>query len=199
MKLVAISQRIDFHKNRGETRDALDQDLCKLIHETGNLPIPVPNSLCAEDDSTSIDKWLKHVSPNAVLLSGGNNIGEFRERDITERALIRYASESSLPILGICRGMQMLACYYGAKLIKAEGHLKTRHKLFGKLHLEVNSYHEFSINSCPKEFTIIAKSKDGNIEGIRHSSLPWEGWMWHPEREKEFSPSDIARLHTLFK
>ena len=37
------------------------------------------------------------------------------------------------------------------------------------------------------DFNIIAKSSDGEIEGIKHSSLPWEGWMWHPERDKEIN------------
>ena len=64
---------------------------------------------------------------------------------------------------------------------------------------EVNSYHAYSITECPKGFEILALSEDGEIEAIRHSSLPFEGWMWHPEREIKFSNNDIYRLKKLFK
>ena len=58
---------------------------------------------------------------------------------------------------------------------------------------EVNSYHNLVLTSCPSEYDVIARSIDGEIEAIRHQSLPWEGWMWHPEREKVFNADDIVR------
>jgi putative glutamine amidotransferase len=45
---------------------------------------------------------------------------------------------------------------------------------------------------------VIARSEDGSIEAIRHTSLLWEGWMWHPEREETFASHDIRRLKMLF-
>ena len=44
--------------------------------------------------------------------------------------------------------------------------------------------------------SIILKSKR-EIEAMRHGTLPWEGWMWHPEREANFSPRDLARMKAL--
>ena len=70
----------------------------------------------------------------------------------------------------------------GTKLKRVEGHIRKRHNLKGKIK-EVNSYHAYSIAECPKDLKILALSEDGEIEAIRHSSLPFEGWMWHPERE----------------
>ena len=46
---------------------------------------------------------------NGIILSGGNNIGDVKERDITETYLLKYAETNEIPVLGICRGMQMLA------------------------------------------------------------------------------------------
>ena len=48
------------------------------------------------------------------------------------------------------------------------------------------------------EFEILAKSIDGNIEAMSHKKLPWEAWMWHPERDKEFNIYCINRVKQLF-
>jgi putative glutamine amidotransferase len=40
-------------------------------------------------------------------------------------------------------------------------------------------------------------SQDGEIEAIEHTTLPWQGWMWHPEREAEFAASDQIRFKSL--
>ena len=64
---------------------------------------------------------------------------------------------------------------------------------------EVNSYHNFSIKTCPKDFNITAKSMDGEIEAIKHKKYALEGWMWHPEREEEYKIQDIKNIKRIFK
>jgi putative glutamine amidotransferase len=76
--------------------------------------------------------------------------------------------------------------------------VRTRHRLSGEITGEANSYHGFSLASCPEGFEVLAQSEDGEIEAIRHQSLPWEGWMWHPEREALFSARDVQRIKALF-
>ena len=46
-------------------------------------------------------------------------------------------------------------------------------------------------------FQILAKSEDGNLEAMRHKDLPWEAWMWHPEREKVFTRNNQERFRKL--
>ena len=46
-------------------------------------------------------------------------------------------------------------------------------------------------------FIELAKSDDGNIEAIRHRELPWEAWMWHPEREGGLVLSHLERFKRL--
>ncbi|MBA4741019.1 MAG: gamma-glutamyl-gamma-aminobutyrate hydrolase family protein, partial [Burkholderiales bacterium] len=75
--------------------------------------------------------------------------------------------------------------------------VRTRHQLQGQISAEVNSYHDYSLAACPKSFEVLARSQDGEIEAIRHLSLPWEGWMWHPEREVTFASRDIDRFKGL--
>jgi N5-(cytidine 5'-diphosphoramidyl)-L-glutamine hydrolase len=103
-----------------------------------------------------------------------------------------------LPALGICRGMQMMAVWSGVKLSPVTGHVRTRHSLRGEVSGDVNSFHNLALSDCPPDFVVIARSEDGSIEAIRHTSLLWEGWMWHPEREETFASQDIRRLKMLF-
>ena len=94
--------------------------------------------------------------------------------------------------------MQVIAHWAGVGLKRVKGHVNTKHIVRGKREFEVNSYHNFSIKCCPKNFSIIAKSLDGEIEAIRHSKYNLEGWMWHPERETDFKLQDIKNIKKLF-
>lgn len=193
MKVVAISQRMDLILDRNEIRDALDQRLMIFIADCGFMPVPVPNAL-----GERIHQWLMVFKPEAIILSGGNEIGQFSERDSTETALLAYARENNFPALGICRGMQMMANLAGATLHRVYGHIKMRHRLIGQISVEVNSYHQYSLSQCPRGYEVLACSTDGEIEAIRHLTLPWEGWMWHPEREEYFQSDDALRIKALF-
>lgn len=195
MKVVAVSQRVDLHQERREFRDALDQNMTLWLRTAGYLPFPVPNALFAESEASS---WLEVLQPIGLVLSGGNDIGSEPRRDFTEAVMLQYAKRRNLPLLGVCRGMQMLAHWALAGMKPVQGHVRTRHRLSGEIEGEANSYHQFSLAECPPGFRVLARSEDGEIEAIRHNELPWEGWMWHPEREPEFAPRDIERLKALF-
>ena len=203
MKLVFLSQRVDFVSDRNETRDAIDQKLMQFVLEAGYLPLQVPNSLLKFSDNgecnfSELEMFVTSIIPCAIILSGGNDLGQSIQRDLTEGFLLNFAKDNKIPALGICRGMQMMAHWAGAHIHPVTGHVRTRHFLNGQILQEVNSYHTFSIAECPHEFDILAYSEDGQIEAFRHKSLPWEGWMWHPEREQKFSQEDIHRVRSLF-
>ena len=198
MKTVAISQRVDVFSDRNEQRDALDQRLIDLLIVAGYLPIPVPTNLLVNPKENDIfSQWVTAIAPSAFILSGGNDIGTLKCRDKVETALLDYAEDTKLPVLGICRGLQMMGVRAGSKLQKVDGHVGTRHILNGEIKHEVNSYHDYVLNSIPFNYEVIARSSDGEIEAIRHQSLPWEAWMWHPEREKVFNDEDIIRLNEV--
>lgn len=203
--LAAVSQRVDDHPDRHERRDALDQALLRLLAGLGITPLPVPNSLTAPDrGGINIDAWLERTRPDVLVLSGGNNIGANAERDSTECYLLDWAYAHRAPVLGICRGMQMMAHWASAPLKEVAGHVRTRHRLVTEgTNADgwpdvVNSFHRQAVAACPKDFEITARGDDGSIEAIRHRTHPWEGWMWHPEREQPFSQTDMARLRALF-
>ena len=206
---VAVSQRVDVWADRGERRDALDERLCQWLMVVGCVPVPVPNALSmpskegCEEKWVGLQNWLRVVKPDAVVLSGGNNIGEAPERDNTEHRLLAYAKNRALPTLGICRGMQMMAVWADGSLMPVSGHVRTRHRLRieaspGEWPDEVNSFHNIALADCPPGFVVTARAEDGTIEAMRHEILPWEGWMWHPERESNFSSLDMGRVQALF-
>lgn len=201
MPLVAVTQRIDFVQDRSEFRDSLDQRLTNFLLSARLLPIPIPNNL--NFASNELIDWYKRLNPDGIILSGGGSLGENKNRDVTEEILLEFALVNQIPILGICRGMQVMCYKFGINLKMIKSHVKKSHKLITKVnHLKlpekVNSFHEFAIESCPAEFKIIAVAEDGVIEGIQHETLPWLGIMWHPERESPYSQFDLDLIKNLF-
>lgn len=204
---IGISQRVDYLESRNEWRDTLDQRMNDWVTEAGFIPIPVPNSLVdvslPGDSQPMLERWLDSLHIDALVLSGGNDIGEVPIRDLTENTLLSWAEKNSKPVLGICRGMQMLGVYADGKLIEVEGHVRTRHQLqFNNLNGEkfvesVNSYHEQVLENCPDSYKVLAKSDDGNLEAMKHKNLPWEAWMFHPEREIVFVKNFQKRFKDL--
>lgn len=197
MKIVAVSQRVDLHPERRERRDALDQRVGWWLAQAGYCPLPVPNTLAGGPGGADLPAWLAATGAAAVVLSGGNDLGQAPERDATERGLLAYASAHRLPLLGICRGMQMMGGWAGARLKPVVGHVRTRHALSGRIAGPANSFHVLALAACPPGYLTLATSEDGEIEAMRHRELPWEGWMWHPEREAVFSERDNRRLRAL--
>lgn len=194
MRILAISQRIDFIKNRLEYRDSLDQSFYNYFEKCGFSLLPIPNV-----NNKNLNQLLNQLKISGVVLSGGNDIGQYKDRDITELKLINYANENSIPLLGICRGMQMIAKWQGINLIPVKGHVNNRHEIIGEINTEVNSFHNFAISKIPDDFELLAKSPDGTIEAIVSKSKKWEAWMWHPEREDLFNPIFIKRIKVLFQ
>ncbi len=204
---IGVTQRVDKIDSYNEWRDALDQRLIDWVVQSGFVPIPIPNTLVRVPSLNShqpiLENWLNAVKIDAILFSGGNDIGSVEQRDLTEKYLLSWAEKNRKPALGICRGMQMMGIYAGGELIQVDGHVRVEHKLQdgdkpSDIFPEpVNSFHNQVIRECPEDFKILAKSEDGNLEAIMHKELPWEAWMWHPERRESFLQSDLERFKKL--
>jgi gamma-glutamyl-gamma-aminobutyrate hydrolase PuuD len=195
LRICLITQRRESVPERGETRDTLDCRLSSWVQEAGLQPVPVPNIWLARGND--LQKWLTGIGMSAAILSGGGDPGDDPEREHTETGILKYAEKKKLPVLGICRGMQMMGVYAGSSLVEVSGHVRARHKVEGIITEEVNSFHNKALSACPLGYQATSRSEDGVLESICHKSLPWEGWMWHPERDQAFSQTFLARFQGM--
>ncbi len=208
---VIVTQRIDYIENYGEKRESIDQALSEWLIQLYFLPVPISNKLVIVHNDKDkqvkeqpiLQNFLTAIKPGALLISGGNDIGEYPQRDATEHYLLNWARDQRIPVLGICRGLQIMATWAGSELVEVINHVKIHHELifrdeYGDFPQKVNSYHNWGLDVCPKDFMVTARAKDGSIEAIKHKELPWEAWMWHPERETPFLEQDTRRLKALF-
>jgi len=210
---IAVSQRADEVSSYCERRDALDQRWAARLESLNLTPVPMPNGL--QDPQA----WARSLGIQGLLLTGGNDLGGLSahgsgapERDRSESLLLDLACTECWPVLGVCRGMQMLNKYLGGELAPITDHVAVRHlllrsnqptRLFGGLSasMEVNSFHGFGIaaDMLAQPLLPVLHDAQGFIEAAEHRHLPWAAVMWHPEREPALSATDQALLANLFK
>lgn len=142
-----------------------------------------------------------------------------RYRDSFEIALAKGAVTRNMPILGICRGAELinialggtiyqdLGVQYAGKLIKhhqaAPGDLPTHHvEVFDSFLRSsvgsnpfVNSRHHQAIKEVAPNLKVVAKAPDGVIEAIENKDASIQAVQWHPENMWEKSTSQFS----LFK
>ena len=70
-------------------------------------------------------EYLNIIKPEGLVLSGGEDFGVNKMRDLTEIKLLKYFVQKKKPIVGICRGMLLISKFFGAMLYKISGHVRT--------------------------------------------------------------------------
>lgn len=192
-----------------ETRDALAREwwdfLAFAMPEATALPIP---NLGRDAPGFAADWAL-----DALVLTGGGDIGEAPARDQTETALIDWCMASERPVFGVCRGLQMIQRQFGGGLAPCAGadHVATRHpvQFCGDWawagaeadNAEVNSFHSWGIRADDLAPALVAFAVSGEnwVEGCHHRELPILGVMWHPERSRPFRDLDRCLLRHVFR
>ena len=205
---VLVTQRVDSIESYNETRDSLDQRWIDFLLDIDITPIIVPNNV------RYVEQFLKTVRFDGVLLTGGNSLVQYGglspERDSVEGLILAFAIEAKLPVLGVCRGMQVIQNHFGVNLKKVQNHVASKHEIIRQSHSsgrlsplllnmdKVNSYHDYGAFELPEELISLAESPDGIIESMEHRDLPLYGIMWHPEREEQINSDDQKIIRFVF-
>lgn len=208
---IAMSIRAD----RAPEQALLNASYIEAVQSAGGLPVLLPPQLSPSALAALFDQL------DGLLLTGGGDInpewydepphdsvrGVSTARDATEVAAIELARARALPLLAICRGMQMLNVALGGSLVQdipthvanAIAHAVPEPRygpahavsvkpgsrlagIVGGTDIEVNSRHHQSMRELGKGLEPVAWAPDGVIEGVE---LPHErfvvGVQWHPE------------------
>jgi putative glutamine amidotransferase len=198
------------------------------IELAGGIPICIPNAT-----EETVEALLSRI--DGLLLIGGGDLDPFlfgeephqkigavvRKRDDSDLLLMNDAFKKQLPILGVCRGQQVMNVAFGGTIIQdipsqidnailhkqpsKRGELAHNvevltpkfKEIFGENTFRVNTFHHQSIGKLGKGLVLSAVAKDGVIEGIEHESHPYcVAVQWHPE---ELAPSGDIYAQRLFK
>lgn len=199
------AQIVEFPAALAETRlDLYFADYAAAITEAGGLPVHLPFDGSLDDYADVLD---------GVLLPGGADIEPTRyghephprayrpepERDELEIALFAIAVDRRLPLLGICRGLQLVNVASGGTLHQ---HVPEHNRLDVAPHTDVhevafaqgsqlaaiygerrsvNSLHHQVVDAIGTSLIVTATADDGTIEGLEHEELPIMAVQWHPE------------------
>jgi putative glutamine amidotransferase len=210
----------------------LNKDYVDSFTGSAVLPVTVPYL----SQPRQIELFLDLIS--GLVLTGGFDIPScyFQEKELPkvnftydlERAefelkLLKHCSERSLPVFGICMGLQMFNIFRGGTLIQdipsqTDGTIdhslsssdpKIRahwveiqkdsrlHQIMGTNRVEVNSSHHQAIDKLGEGLEVCARSEDGVIEAIECKSGLFLGVQWHPE-SLQYHDSQQANLFKDF-
>lgn len=210
--------RIGISSNRKEGLSCIAEPYVRAVLKAGGAPVLIP----VQTDIQALTAIVEQL--DGLLLSGGSDLNpllvgeepipQLQEvdeiRDLYELTLLRLASNRQLPVMGICRGHQLLNVAFGgsiyqdmqagmadSRLLKhsqkmpreqASHHVELTgkgrilpHIFPGVEQLAVNSFHHQAVREIAPEFIGTAIAPDGINEAIEHQEKELFSVQWHPE------------------
>lgn len=205
-----------YDRKPDKTYDAVSNSYVTSVIRAGGLPILLP----VVEEVEMADEYLNAI--DGLLLSGGEDVCTMRygenpikevelfcpQRDDFEINLFIEALQRDMPVLGICRGLQVMNAALGGSLYQdiftqvadVLGHLPRKmpvdtlfhcirftpgsrlEAIFQTRDLRVNSYHHQAVKQVADAFEATAFSTDNIIEAIEHREKSFAmGVQWHPE------------------
>ena len=124
-------------------------------------------------------------------------------RDKLEFAMLEHCAQRKIPVLGICRGSQLMNVYWGGSLYQNITNFYTEYPqlrtirprkfidvedgtvlfgILGRSRATVNSLHDQSVNELGQGLKVSAREKNGIVQALEHPGYPFMvGVQWHPE------------------
>ncbi|MEX0890544.1 MAG: gamma-glutamyl-gamma-aminobutyrate hydrolase family protein [Gemmatimonadota bacterium] len=231
--LVAVTSSLDLEAGRSKRPSVfLYTNYLIALERMGLAGVLLTPSHSPE----SVDALLARCS--GLVLSGGEDVAPSRygekphpnleevlpERDEMECRAIQTAFELELPVLAICRGIQILNVYLGGTLYQDlhdqyetpldhsqsqpwETRTHVVHvepasrlcKLVDCEDLTINSFHHQAIKDLAPGLRVVARAEDGIIEGVESTEHDWVvGVQWHPERHEARAEDVLDPDRNLF-
>ena len=165
--------------------DNYDSFTYNLVQYFGELKQEV---VVFRNDQISLDE-VEALAPAQIVISPGPCTPN--EAGISVPLITRFAGK--IPILGVCLGHQSIGQAFGGKIVHAK---QVMHGKVSRIHhtdqgvfqglaepFEATRYHSLVIEraSLPQTLEVTAWTEDGEIMGVRHTSLAVEGVQFHPE------------------
>ena len=221
---------IGITSNRKEGQTCVADTYVQAVAQAGGIPVLIP----ALSDMTLLTDLVSRL--DGLLLSGGGDINPLYlheepipqlqdvdpVRDESELALLRIASERQLPIMGICRGHQLLNAAFGGTLyqdiyteaggsllkhsqsmarefpshsVRLEPVESQLRRLLGDVgRIMVNSFHHQAVRAVAPCFIATATAPDGINEGLEHPERRIFSVQWHPEAMASHGDKIMSRL-----
>ena len=213
---------------------ALNVAYSDAVRRNGGIPVIIPFT----EDPSIIEETLSMCS-GAIIPGGPDSVnpvlfgqdphplvGAIDDAlDSMELAMFRYLWQHQLPVLGICRGHELMNVFAGGTLYQDMADLyrgklilhrqeKNRtcpvHKvtvtkgsrleaILGKSEIFTNSMHRQSLDVIGSGFTVCARTSDGIVEAIEHENGLWLGLQWHPEELIDTVPEMNGVFQTLIR
>lgn len=200
------------------------QEYFQAVADAGGIPVVMPPFV----ERSKIEEWLDAVAADALLLTGGADIDPqfFREmphpqlgrvslqRDVYEAELFDAALCRKLPIMGICRGLQLINVALGGSLYQDMPsqmgdefaiHQQTNpteqpvhqvaftpgsmvERLFGTSIVATNSHHHQCVHIVADCLSVSGTSVDGVVEALEWQEKNVVAVQFHPERMTDSMP-----------
>ncbi|MFW6381707.1 MAG: gamma-glutamyl-gamma-aminobutyrate hydrolase family protein [Bacillota bacterium] len=226
--VIGISLGYDILKDR--TQLYLRKSYSQAVNRAGGIPVLLPPEVGKEGFDN-----LKNLL-DGLVLSGGGDVDPhyFKQdphpelglidpgRDEFEINLARQALNNNLPLLAICRGLQVMNIVAGGKIFQdLDGEIIQHQQqaprwhpihrveispdsrleaIFNKRELRVNSFHHQALAEPLPGFEVIARAPDGVIEAIINRDHPLAlGVQWHPEGMIDKYPEQLLLFKELIK
>ncbi len=212
---------------------SLDSAYVEAIQQSGGVPLLLPMTESNERVAEMIDLI------DGLVLTGGEDLDPalynepphqyletvHHERDRFDILLLKTAVSRRLPILGICRGHQLINVYFGGSLYQdlrsqkkeailhrqqnvnqnypwhdAEIDKNSRlYQIMGTSKIRVNSIHHQAVKIMVNDFKPAARSSDGVIEAIESDKYPMIlSVQWHPEKLLKIGDENSKKLFIAF-
>lgn len=200
----------------GYHRSYVNADYVHSVTANGALPVILP---CIPEilETDGLDQWMQGI--DGLILTGGHDLfpplfGEeckqkltevWPDRDRQELALLQAAIRHQKPVLGICRGFQLINAHFGGTVLQDLSYSQTEllkhwqghtpqlatHRVqiepgtwfsdFLGSEVWTNSFHHQVVVEVGEEIHVCGRTSDGIIEAVEHRTEPIVGVQWHPE------------------